>query len=197
MSDLENPVKSPETEEIEKIRERLKGLREKLNQIPNPESNRKIYNEGLQRLYETFSNIPEDLTNKRVNIRYMQDDELYVVSLSSNWISIKVQNGKVLKFSKDGTRSISLPHNRRWIQLHPTYSELKEWINKIIENADKCEVKIENISWQYQEIINQSADYHQQNNQKKGSRTNSETNTKGIWFDLKDNSSEKIIFGHF
>lgn len=107
------------------------------------------YNQAVSQLRAKFPTIPEDLNNKCVTIRYKQDNWVYQnIFLYSDGLVVDKINGKNIEINKiKGERSwvaSSTQNGMIIIENFYTY-ELEQWINKIIENADKCEIDVEEL----------------------------------------------------
>ena len=104
------------------------------------------YNRAVLELREKFPTIPEDLTNKRVTIRYYNQDtkKWQNVFLYGDAIAVGRINGKYISIDKIRWEWIWSAETDVWgSSKEQTFilSEFNQWIKKIIENADKCEVK--------------------------------------------------------
>lgn len=108
------------------------------------------YNKAVSQLRAKFQTIPEDLNNKCVTIRYKQDNWVYQnIFLYSDGLVVDKINGKNIVINKiKGERKWSA-HSRTKEGLtvigkfYPY--EFAQWINKIIENADKCEIIVKKL----------------------------------------------------
>ena len=104
------------------------------------------YNQAVLELREKFPTIPEDLTNRCVTIRYKQDNWIYYnIILYSDGLVVPKINGKNISIDKiKGERRWFATSYIRGFQRIERFHlfEFNQWIEKIIENADKCEVKV-------------------------------------------------------
>ena len=97
-----------------------------------------------------FPSIPKDLKNKSVNIRYKQWDWRYHnVYLYEDWIKTFSEDGKQdfeIDKIKDSWNAHSTGRERGLCTIEPfdSYS-FYDWIYRIINNADKCEITIEEL----------------------------------------------------
>ena len=110
------------------------------------------YNQAVSQLREKFPTIPEDLNNKCITIRYKQYNWVYQnIFLYSDGLVVDKINGKNIAINKIKGERKWLAHSRTKEGLtvigkfYPY--EFAQWINKIIENADKCEIIVENLDW--------------------------------------------------
>ena len=109
--------------------------------------------EGIKaKLHDAFPTIPEDLNNKCVTIGYEQDNWVNQnIFLYSDGLVVDKINGKKISINKIKGQRKGLAHSRTKkglavIEKFYPY-EFAQWINKIIENADKCEIIVENLDW--------------------------------------------------
>ena len=122
--------------------------------LANKPHHKSVYDQQLSRLKSTFPDIPEDLTNKKVMIRYKQDnwrfpnvflysDHLVVGSIDGKNISIRNIKWKCewsASFYSSTERGLLEKSDAKFIP-----SGFRQGIKKIIKNADKCEIKIEEL----------------------------------------------------
>ena len=105
------------------------------------------YQTALLDLREKFPTIPEDLTNKSINIRYKWENWVYRnIYLYNDWIALPWE--KSLAINKIWESWNSSAYSReKWLiwAENFSFSEFNQRIDDIIKNADKCEIEIKDL----------------------------------------------------
>ena len=107
-----------------------------------------VYQTVLLDLREKFPTIPEDLTNKGINIRYKWENWVYRnIYLYNDWIVLPWE--KLISVNKiwESWNCSARTKRENWLTAIENFNflEFYQRINDIIENADKCEIKIEDL----------------------------------------------------
>jgi len=116
-------------------------LENSLNNIENPEQ---FYYNTLDKLRNAFPNIPEDLTNKNIWIRYENSNwKILYISIHPNGINITKWNEgfSITKESENVTRS-TRKDDDYYVYEKADSNTFNKYIDEIINNKDKCEIKI-------------------------------------------------------
>ena len=106
------------------------------------------YQTVLLNLREKFPKIPEDLTNKSINIRYQWENWVYRnIYLYNDWIALPWKKSLAVNKIWKLWSSSAETEKENWFLVMESFSlsEFNQRIDDIIKNADKCEIKIEDL----------------------------------------------------
>lgn len=100
-----------------------------------------VYKNSLSKLRSKFPNIPEDLTNKSVNIKYLWENWVYInIYLFNDRIHIPWDSHGPLDLHKSESWKFSM--KKKWFL---NWLKFNQRIDDIIKNADKCEIEIKDL----------------------------------------------------
>ena len=147
----EKPVKGDGVKSTE-YKPKIKFYNDKYDKIQDKERESAdlefVYKTALLNLREKFPTIPEDLTNKSINIRYQWGSWVYRnIYLYNDWISLPWEKSLAINKIWGSWNCSASTERENWLIAIEIFSllEFNQRIDDIIENADKCEIKIEDL----------------------------------------------------
>ena len=116
-----------------------------------------IHQSCLNKLRLAFPNIPENLENKSVSIKYTQDIEIddegsyyyhvpYTISFSNDYIEIKRDSDRFMLINNNRNRWNHYAKHGYWIDgywveapMEFNHEKLEKRLQVVIDNSDKCD----------------------------------------------------------